>query len=373
MKTSILSKTYKNKRILVTGHTGFKGSWLAIWLKELGADVIGYALEPETQPNNYKACKLEKKISHTTGDVRDLEHLLKIFKEYKPEFVFHLAAQAIVRRSYSEPKMTFDTNVGGTVNILEAVRLNPSVKVFVNVTSDKCYENREWIWGYRECDPMGGHDPYSASKGCAELVFAAYMKSFFSNTTSGSRKIGMASARAGNVIGGGDWSNDRLIPDCVRALVNNESIGIRNPRAIRPWQHVLEPLGGYLLLGAFLNNNPEAYSGSWNFGPNETDHLTVDRIVSRLIEFWGTGRWEDLSKDSDHRHEAATLKLCCEKARMYLKWQAVLRIDESIQMTCAWYKHFYLNKKQKDMYQFCADQIREYMKKAQLQNLSWPL
>ena len=275
MKTSILSKTYKNKKVLVTGHTGFKGSWLTIWLKELGADIIGYALEPETQPNNYAACKLETKISHVTGDVRDLEHLQKIFKEYKPEFVFHLAAQAIVRRSYSEPKMTFDTNVGGTINILEAVRLNPSVKVFVNITSDKCYENREWIWGYRECDPMGGYDPYSASKGCAELVFAAYMKSYLNDKASGGRKIGLASVRAGNVIGGGDWAEDRLIPDCVRALVKNESISIRNPRAIRPWQHVLEPIGGYLWLGALLNDHPEIYSGPWNFGPNEPN--TVGR------------------------------------------------------------------------------------------------
>jgi len=371
MKTSTLSKTYKNKKVLVTGHTGFKGSWLTIWLKELGADVIGYALDPETQPNNYAACKLENKMSHVTGDIRNLDHLLQIFKKYKPEFVFHLAAQAIVRRSYVEPKMTFDTNVGGTVNILEAVRLNPSVKVFVNITSDKCYENREWIWGYRECDPMGGHDPYSASKGCAELIFSAYMKSFFSNSTSGDREIGMASARAGNVIGGGDWAEARLIPDCVRALVNNESIGIRNPRAIRPWQHILEPLGGYLLLGSLLHNYPETYSGPWNFGPNDIDHLTVDSVVSRFIEYWGSGKWDDLSTDQNNLHEAATLKLCCDKARTYLKWQAILRIDESLRMTSDWYKHFYINKQKEDMYPYCVHQIREYIKKAKKQKLSW--
>lgn len=286
--SAMFDEIYKNKRVLITGHTGFKGSWLAIWLKELGADVVGYSLDPPSEPNNFEATRLREKITHIHGDIRDLDRLMETFKKYQPEFVFHLAAQPLVRLSYNEPKMTFDTNIGGTVNVFEAVRKTPSVKVLVNITSDKCYENKEWVWGYRENDPMGGHDPYSASKGCAELVFSAYLKSFFSQnaaqksgdmtqlreqlgscpqiSTSGPR-LGAASARAGNVIGGGDWGTDRLVPDCIRALSRHQPIGIRSPKAVRPWQHVLEPLGGYLLLGAALWQDPQKYSGAWNFGP----------------------------------------------------------------------------------------------------------
>ncbi|MFH1122738.1 MAG: CDP-glucose 4,6-dehydratase [Pseudomonadota bacterium] len=223
---------YKNKTVLITGHTGFKGSWLAIWLKELGAEVIGCALDPPSDPNNFQAVKLKEKITHIQGDVRNLAHLLEAFKEYQPEFIFHLAAQPLVRLSYDEPKMTFDTNVGGTVNVLEAVRLTPSVKVLVNITRDKCYENTEWVWGYRENDPMGGHDLYSASKGCAELVFNAYLRSFFSESAAQNRVIGAASARAGNVIGGGDWGADRFLPDCIPALSLHQPIGIRSPHAV---------------------------------------------------------------------------------------------------------------------------------------------
>src|SRR4030042_3892504 len=227
----MFNNAYKNKRVLVTGHTGFKGSWLAIWLKELGAQVIGFSLDPPSKPNNFTACSLKDKIVHIHGDIRDLDHLLKIFKEYNPEFVFHLAAQALVRLSYENPKVTFDTNIGGTVNLLEAVRLTPNVRVFVNVTSDKCYDNREWVWGYRESDPLGGHDPYGASKGCAELVFNSYLKSFFNKEYSEDRSIGAASVRAGNVVGGGDWGKDRIIPDWVRALSVDKPVGIRSPEA----------------------------------------------------------------------------------------------------------------------------------------------
>jgi CDP-glucose 4,6-dehydratase len=230
----MFNDAFKNKKVLVTGHTGFKGSWLAIWLKELGADVIGYSLAPPSEPNNFEATRLQDKITHIHGDIRDLDRLMETFKKYQPEFVFHLAAQPLVRLSYDEPKMTFDTNVGGTVNVLEAVRKTPSVKVLVNITSDKCYENREWVWGYRENDPMGGHDPYSASKGCAELVFSAYLKSFFSQDAAQDRTIGAASARAGNIIGGGDWGADRLVPDCIRALSRHQPIGIRSPHAVGP-------------------------------------------------------------------------------------------------------------------------------------------
>jgi CDP-glucose 4,6-dehydratase len=372
MTGSRISRTYKNKRVLVTGHTGFKGSWLSVWLRELGANVIGYALEPPSDPSNFEACNLKAVVTHCHGDVRDLDDLLEVFAEYKPEIVFHLAAQALVRLSYHQPKNTFDTNVGGTVNVLEAVRLNPSVKVFVNITSDKCYENREWVWGYRENDPLGGDDPYSASKGCAELAFSAYRKSFFDGKSPVTRKIGVASVRAGNVIGGGDWGDDRLIPDCVRALVKNQPVGIRSPRATRPWQHVLEPLGGYLLLGALLWEDPVTYCGSWNFGPSEADYRYVEEIVSRFLRFWGSGGWTDLS-DSDNRlHEATTLRLTCDKAHRYLNWQPVLNLDDSLRMTAHWYKTYYAGGQgEKDMCSLCRDQIRFYVRRAKKSNVLW--
>ena len=313
---------YKNKTVLITGHTGFKGSWLAVWLKELGADVVGYSLAPPSEPNNFEVTRLQEKVTHIHGDIRDLDRLMETFKKYQPEFVFHLAAQPLVRLSYDEPKMTFDTNVGGTVNVFEAVRKVPGVKVLVNVTSDKCYENKEWVRGYRENDPMGGHDPYSASKGCAELVFSAYLKSFFSQDATQNRTIGAASVRAGNVIGGGDWGADRLVPDCIRALSRYQPIGIRSPHAVRPWQHVLEPLSGYLYLGAALwrqkgeqipnlspaqvNLSPKGtqnYSGAWNFGPDDSSHLTVAAMTDRLIKYWRSGAWDDLS-DPNALHEA---------------------------------------------------------------------
>ena len=360
---------YKNKRVLITGHTGFKGSWLAIWLKELGADVVGYALDPPSEPSNFKATGLREKVTHIHGDIRDLDRLMETFKKYQPEFVFHLAAQPLVRLSYDEPKMTFDTNVGGTVNVFEAVRKTPSVKVLVNITSDKCYENREWVWGYRENDPMGGHDPYSASKGCAELVFSAYLKSFFSPSAAQNRPIGAASARAGNVIGGGDWGADRLVPDCIRALSGHQPIGIRSPHAVRPWQHVLEPLGGYLLLGAALWQDPQKYSGAWNFGPDDGSHLTVAEMADRLIKYWGSGKWDDLS-DPQALHEAKLLKLNCDKAHAELNWHSALTIDECLQMTAAWYKKFYTAKPQESMYKFCTKQIAEYAEKAKKRNLN---
>ncbi len=358
----IFAETYKNKKVLVTGHTGFKGSWLAIWLKELGADVVGYSLAPPSEPNNFDATNLKEKIMHVQGDVRDLYQLTETFNKYQPEFVFHLAAQPLVRLSYDEPKQTFDTNVGGTVNVFEAIRKASSVKVLVNITSDKCYENKEWIWGYRENDPMGGHDPYSASKGCAELVFNAYLKSFFSQRSMQNRIIGASSVRAGNVIGGGDWGKDRLVPDCIRALSRGDKIGIRSPHAIRPWQHVLEPLCGYLLLGALLFQAPEKYSGAWNFGPESSSHLTVAAMTDKLLKYWGGGAWEDLS-NPQALHEANLLKLNCDKAHAMLNWHSVLSIDECLQMTADWYKEFYTGDKTKDMYQYCMSQIYKYKEK----------
>ena len=357
----MFGNTYKNKTVLITGHTGFKGSWLAIWLKELGANIIGYSLDPPSEPNNFEATRLQEKITHVHGDIRDLDYLLATFKKYQPEFIFHLAAQPLVRLSYQEPKITFDTNIGGTVNVFEAVRKTTAVKVLVNVTSDKCYENKEWIWGYRENDPMGGHDPYSASKGCAELVFNAYLKSFFSQSAALSRTIGAASARAGNVIGGGDWGTDRLVPDCIRALSQNQPISIRSPRAIRPWQHVLEPLSGYLLLGARLLKDPGKYSGAWNFGPDDSSHLTVSEMTDGLIKYWGEGSWKDLS-DPNALHEAKLLKLNCDKAHAAINWHSTLTIDECLQMTAEWYKSFYTMASRDSMYEICTQQIVEYCK-----------
>ena len=348
---------YQGKRVLVTGHTGFKGSWLCIWLKELGAEVVGYALDPPSEPSNFSACGLAGHIAHQRGDVRDCDRLISIFSQYKPEIVFHLAAQALVRPAYNDPKGTFDTNVGGTVNVLEAVRRTDSVRVLVNVTSDKCYENREWVWGYRENDPLGGHDPYSASKGCAELIFAAYLRSFFSRPKSAKSgdtipisdeigscppgeigscplisQIGAGSCRAGNAIGGGDWGLDRLIPDCVRALSSGQAVAIRNPQAIRPWQHVLELLSGYLWLGACLWENPGQYSGAWNLGPDNTADLTVAEVVTRFVQTWGAGEWHDLSEPGAV-HEAATLRLCCDKAASYLGWRNALALEQAIDLT----------------------------------------
>lgn len=361
---------YKGKRVLVTGHTGFKGSWLCIWLKELGAEVVGYALDPPGEPNNFSACRLSEHIDHQYGDVRDHDRLLSIFSNYKPEMVFHLAAQALVRSSYDDPKETFDTNAGGTVNVLEAVRRTGSVRVVVNVTSDKCYENREWVWGYRENDPLGGHDPYSASKGCAELIFAAYLHSFFSRPACGDRRIGAASCRAGNAIGGGDWGLDRLIPDCVRALHVGRPIGIRNPQSVRPWQHVLELLSGYLWLGARLWEDPEGFSGAWNFGPESEAHMTVAEVVSRFVHAWGAGEWQDLSEQGAI-HEAATLRLCCDKAMARLGWRNALSMEQAIDMTAEWYKMFYSGAAPESVYLLCTKQIAQYVKMAKNNKLEW--
>jgi CDP-glucose 4,6-dehydratase len=388
---------YQGKRVLVTGHTGFKGSWLCIWLKELGAEVLGYSLDPPSEPNNFSACRLSEHIDHQYGDVRDHDRLISIFSHYQPEMVFHLAAQALVRPAYDDPKGTFDTNAGGTVNVLEAVRRTPGVRVVVNVTSDKCYENREWVWGYRENDPLGGHDPYSASKGCAELIFTAYLRSFFSNSasgkksgdaipisgeigscpqisqiSSGGRQIGAGSCRAGNAIGGGDWGRDRLIPDCVRALNAGRPVGIRNPQSVRPWQHVLELLSGYLWLGARLWEDPEGFSGAWNFGPGGADSGSVQEVVDRFIKTWGSGAWEDLS-DPRAVHEAAALRLCCDKAMDRLGWGNALSLAQNIALTADWYKQYYQNSGKMNMYDACAGQIGYYVDQARSGKLSWTM
>lgn len=353
-----LEKLLYGKRVLITGHTGFKGSWLAIWLKELGAKVLGYSLEPPSNPNNFEATNISNRIIHVHGDIKDFSNLKKIFVEFQPEIVFHLAAQPLVRHSYEEPQITFETNVMGTVNMFELVRTTPSVRVFINVTSDKCYENKEWTWGYRENDPLGGHDPYSSSKACAELVSQAYIKSFFSQR----ERVGVASVRAGNVIGGGDWGTDRLLPDCIRSLSRGEGILIRNPNAIRPWQFVLEPLRGYLLLVAKLFEKPKDYMGAWNFGPDNESCIAVSEVVDKVISYWGSGTWRKVStKLNDNKQEMNLLKLNCDKANSFLKWRGILDIDSAIKMTVEWYKAFYNSPATEDMYNLCVAQINEYM------------
>ena len=357
---------YKGKRVLVTGHTGFKGSWLSIWLKELGADVIGYSLKPPSDPSNFEVCNLESRITHIHGDVRNLGQLLEVFKKYKPEIVFHLAAQPLVRYSYIDPHTTYDTNVMGTVNVLETVRQTKSVRVVVIITSDKCYENKEWVWGYRESDSMGGNDPYSSSKGCAELVTNAYRQSFFNTERYEEHHVAISSVRAGNVIGGGDWGEDRLIPDCVRALSDEKPVLIRNPKAIRPWQHVLDPLGGYLLLGAGLWTDGPRYACAWNFGPSDMEVLTVEEVVKKFLQYWGKGDFthsssRNLSGPATVLHEANRLKLDCSKARSLLKWTPVYGIDHALKKTVEWYKLYYSGASKDKIYEENTLQIAKYM------------
>ena len=358
---------YEGKRVLVTGHTGFKGSWLSIWLHELGAEVLGYSLEAPSEPNNFSICRLEDKIRHVHGDVRDLDHLQSVFEEFQPEIVFHLAAQALVRYSYEVPRETLETNIMGTINVLEAVRATPSVTTVVVVTSDKCYENREQVWGYKENDPLGGDDPYSASKGSVEIVFRSYLKSFFRHRGG----FGGVSVRAGNVIGGGDWGRDRIVPDCIRALHQGEPIPVRNPMAIRPWQHVLEPLSGYLWLGTRLHEDVERFSGGWNFGPADSSAKCVRDLVTAMIDEWQSGEWKDLSSKTDrHLHEAGWLRLNCDKAHFMLPWSAVLSFEETMALTVKWYKYFY-EYTNTNMYQYCVHQIREYTERAEAKDQMW--
>jgi len=354
--SDLFNDAFKGKTVLVTGHTGFKGSWLSIWLRKLGADVIGYALEPYTENDNFVAAKLGSKIKSNIGDIEDYDKLKRVFDKYQPEFVFHMAAQSLVRLSYKQPKLTYDTNVVGTVNLLECCRLTDSVKVIINVTSDKCYENKEWIWGYRENDPVGGYDPYSSSKACSEIITSAYRSSFF-NAKEHSKAI--STVRAGNVMGGGDWREDRLIPDCIKALKNNKPIGIRSPMSVRPWQHVLEPLNGYLLLASRMYEDRERYSGAWNFGPGHKSVVTVEELVKSLISHWGCGTYRDLSKGmSGEPHETKTLKLDISKAINLLNWSPTLSMNEAIEYTVNWYKASDVG------YDFCVSQINEYVGKS---------
>ena len=349
----MFNNCYQNKRVLVTGHTGFKGAWLAEWLLALGADVTGFALPPPTTPSLFEQLGLASRLRHVVGDVRDLEAVRRAVEETKPDFVFHLAAQPLVRLSYEQPVETYATNVMGTVNVLEAVRLAARPCVVVAVTTDKCYENKEWVHSYREEDPMGGYDPYSSSKGAAELVIAAYRRSYFSAPDS---PVKLASARAGNVIGGGDWATDRLVPDILRAFERNEPVIIRNPHSTRPWQHVLEPLSGYLALAQRLWDEGAAFAEGWNLGPRDEDAKPVQWIVERLVDLWGHGaRWQ--LDGGTHPHEAHYLKLDISKARSRLGWQPAWRLADALQHIVAWHQAWLAKQ---DVRALCLQQIAQY-------------
>jgi len=324
---------FKGRRVFITGHTGFKGSWLAYLLHRVGADVMGFSLPPSGDKNNFSLLKLDGKVKHVIGDIRDLSVLNESITKFQPEFVFHLAAQALVRTSYDDPVDTFSTNIQGSVNLLESVRKCNSIRSLVYITSDKCYENVEWIWGYRENDSLGGIDPYSASKAAAEIVFSCYERSFFNSNP----KLGVASARAGNVIGGGDWAVDRIIPDCIRAIESDGSIFLRNPFSTRPWQHVMEPLSGYLTLAFNLYHEPKKYSGAWNFGPSTQEIKTVKDVAQIMVEHIGRGRIEFLDSISNV-HEANLLQLNCDKAHQLLNWHPRWTVDETLDATADWYK-----------------------------------
>lgn len=350
---------WKGKKVLVTGHTGFKGSWLSLWLQNAGAHVIGYSLQPTSEPSLFTSLNIADSMHSIIGDIRDRENLQSVFIEHRPEIVFHMAAQALVRYSYNNPVETYSTNVMGVVNVFEAVRASDCVRVVVNITSDKCYENKEWLWGYREDEPMGGYDPYSSSKGCAEIITSAYRKSYFNPGDYAKHNTGIASARAGNVIGGGDWAEDRLIPDMIRAATTGSSVKIRNPDAIRPWQHVLEPLNGYLTLAEKLWEHGPEYVGGWNFGPSETSARPVSWVMDRLMENWGDGmKW--IGDETDQPHESRYLKLDCSKARTLLGWEPKLDLETSLRMTVEWYREFYESNGQAR--QLIDDQIINYQK-----------
>ncbi len=341
---------------MITGHTGFKGSWLSLWLKHLGADVSGYALDPPTSPSIFDLCHTARGMKSIFGDVRDLGHLNSVIQEEKPEIIFHLAAQSLVKRSYKEPVETYSTNIMGTAHLLESVRRSQSVKAVVIVSSDKCYKNNEWYWGYRETDTLGGADPYSSSKGCCELVAAAYIDSYFNPDRYLQHQTAVATARAGNVIGGGDWAEDRLIPDCIKNLHHQQSILIRSPDAVRPWQHVLEPLGAYLLLARNLYLNGTRFSGAWNFGPDYGDARSVRWVVSTLIKLWGNeAAWE--IDENPHPHEANILKLDCSKAKTVLNWKPNWNLEQVLEKTAGWYKAYF---NQEDMLEVTLEQIRSF-------------
>jgi CDP-glucose 4,6-dehydratase len=349
---------YKNKKVLITGNTGFKGSWLSIWLLSLGAEVYGISNSVPSAPSHFRTAALKKRITHYDIDIRDFKSVLGVFKKVQPDFVFHLAAQPLVRYSYQEPLLTLETNFIGTTHILEALRVLDNHCIAVFITSDKAYDNQEWPWGYRETDSLGGKDPYSGSKGAAELAINSYTHSFFQFEDS---KIKIAVGRAGNVIGGGDWALDRIVPDCIAAWAENKSVDIRSPHATRPWQHVLEPLSGYLSLGEQLAfNNNKVHGEAFNFGPSSSSDYTVAQLISEMKKGWRNVEWNDVSKEDEKFHEANLLKLCCEKALYALNWVPVLNFQDTVRFTVDWYREFYENPKC-EVFEMSLRQIKEYI------------
>jgi len=350
---------WKSRRVYVTGHTGFKGSWLTCWLYRLGAEAAGYALPPATNPALFEAAGLGRHIRTQFGDIRNLEALTASLQEFQPEIVIHMAAQPLVRQSYADPIETFSTNIMGTANVLQAARQIKSVKVILNVTTDKCYENKEWDWPYRETDRLGGHDPYSSSKACSELVTSAYRDSFFPAAAYEKHGVGIASARAGNVIGGGDWSKDRLIPDLLHAIETGKPVKLRSPNAVRPWQHVLEPLHGYLMLCEKLFAEGDKYSSAWNFGPDENDCKPVSHIASSLLQLADSDTRLEL-ETHPQPHEAGLLKLATNKSKAKLGWRPLLSLDDALKLTVDWHKQ---KREQKNVFQTTLNQIDDYMLK----------
>lgn len=347
---------WKGRRVFLTGHTGFKGSWLSLWLNFLGSEVTGYSLEPPTVPSLYDICGVGGLVKSVTADVRDGESLARAMGEARPEVVMHMAAQPLVRDSYKDPVETYNINVMGTVNMLEAVRGCKGVRAVINVTTDKCYENKECLWGYSEDSVLGGYDPYSNSKACSELVTSSYRSSFFNPKDYNTHHVGLATARAGNVIGGGDWAVDRLVPDCIRALLGGEKVRIRNPHAIRPWQHVFEPLSGYMILAQRLFEDGPAFSEGWNFGPHEDDARPVEWIVGRLCSMWGEGAGYEID-EGEHPHEASYLKLNCAKARAELGWKPKWGLDKALESIVEW-THAYNDGR--DMLDVSLKQIKDF-------------
>lgn len=355
--SKFLSEAFRGRRVLVTGHTGFKGSWLCIWLNELGAEVTGVGLDPYSERDNFVLSGIGQRLkADIRADIRDGRRMAEMMAACQPEVVFHLAAQPLVRLSYELPVETYETNVMGTIHVMEAMRRTDSVRVGVMITTDKCYENREQIWGYRENEPMGGYDPYSSSKGCAELAISSWRRSFFNPLDYGTKHhVSLASVRAGNVVGGGDWAKDRIVPDCIRALEAGKPIDIRNPKAIRPWQHVLEPLSGYMLLAAKMLQEPTAYCEGWNFGPRAESITPVWEVAERIVKYYGRGELRDVS-DSNALHEANLLMLDISKARVRLGWEPRTDIERCCQMTADWYRRY----TSENVYDLCVEQINDF-------------
>ena len=361
---NLLNKTFEKKKILITGHTGFKGSWLSLWLKELGSEVYGISKDIPTKPSNYLANNLDKEVKNYNLNITDFKKTYKIIEKLQPDYIFHLAAQSLVKKSYKDPIETWNTNLIGTINLLESLKSINKKCFCIIITSDKCYDNIEWEWGYRENDKLGGPDPYSASKGSAEIAFSSYARSFYNQNQ---RKIFLSSARAGNVIGGGDWAEDRIVPDCIKSWSKSKIVKIRNPKATRPWQHVLEPLSGYLKLAAYLSKNEEISGRSYNFGPSAENNYTVKDLVNKMSKYWDKVSWLDSSASNKGPYESNLLKLNCDRALKELSWTPTLNINTTVRFTVEWYKKFY--ESQKDIPEFTRDQINEFMQINESKNI----